>query len=242
MARPYDLGEIVKTHLVRKEKLGVVEDLKEKIRVAEKKCKEMLLIERDAARVITEKISDYQTRIKMLENSITYPMLDLSFLKWRKRRGFFVKKPWPCFAVFPMTDTRFQLSFYPSKRYNIRGGMLCYRSHINVNDCSGDDLHPYFEDLYPIWTKGDEERVIEWQLNNVILPDDVRRETVKAMGVFGSEHVYFVKEIDYSKGGGYTLTVNRDPLIIGIQNKLGFLVAKFDLTPMEEYVAAEFGI
>lgn len=71
------------------------------------------------------------------------------------------------------------------------------------------------------------------------IPQEVKGTIAEARATFGND-IYLVAEANWAVNSKVNRPISIDPLVIGVRGNLTYLITSFDLTPLENLVAAEF--
>lgn len=188
--------------------------------------------------------------------SCKYPAIDMSFLSKGRaevsttyRRG--MKTPvFGVFRVFPGKWKRF--AFCSSRNSYGRTDKRKSRAEWRIDQSSGKNrgngvwilpeiFHQHFNKIAHTDTSGhfsDEHRAVSTTFASAV-PLGVKAEITKAKKIFGKE-LFFVSEVPRERWENDEVPPPPDPLVIGVIGDTAYLVAKFDTTPVEDYVSREF--
>ncbi len=188
-----------------------------------------------------------------------YPMIDMQFLSKHRViqtriRGDCIHIPvFGIFRVYPGKWARFGFA----RTKNDYGKDMASRAEWRIDQNSGNGkrvwklpevFHQHFDKIPASTDSGIfgtsrfglrlEREVISTTFNSAV-PADVKSEIAKAYKIFGKD-LYFVAEIPQEKWKKDDVPLDPDPLVVGVIDETAYLIAKFDATPVEDYVSREF--
>ncbi len=179
---------------------------------------------------------------RLIANDIEYPLINLDFLKMRKKDGM------PVFAVFSLNEQTCSMSVKLEYfRDNWDSLVTLYSSF------SGNLLRSKFKDVYyklaelcmlhsvnfKYSTKSITKR-IESRFT-ALVPDHIRKIIRDKKNCTDFEQIVVIAEADnWTIDEEIVYAPNPDPLVVGIRGDLAYLIEKFDVTKVEKYVSKEF--
>lgn len=168
--------------------------------------------------------------LKMLERTSEgyrpFPLDRLQeVLRWRNPDG------WPTIAPFSIESPKFELAVHPSGGWD-RDGI-----HRIIAPKLPPPLHECYEDV--LETLG--RRTSNWKSVHLavtftgVLPPEVRATIIAAKRQF--ERVLVLAEVDHWQIEEREIpAISTDPLVVGFDGEHFWLIAAFDLTPIEEAI------
>jgi hypothetical protein len=201
----------------------------------QKKWDKLLPIERAIVPELKEKVQ----QAKSLDKLGKYPLFKLDCLKWRNKSGA------PLLAIFNLESPVFKISVVG--RRNRRWGAI--RWHKNISPSLPTALQECYSDVLDrlslLARKAPKaRRVVQANVSletkfNGLIPDDVRQKIVECKKEF--KQIFIVAEATKYDLKEKVVTApkqkfNPDPLVIGHDGTNFWLIAAFDMTPLEEYL------
>jgi len=179
---------------------------------------------------------DYRDQVKsrkmLHEFGKDYKLIDLSFLKMRNKDGM------PKFAVFGLTNKTCYFK------------VECTKNDVKFSSNIREDfIEKYFADIFERVGKQAIAKMHSY-LSDIsvtllskfdgLVPEPVRAKINIARPKMDS--IYLIKEAtNWSLEQQETkLPPAPDPLIVGVEGEFAFLIERFDLTTLENYVSKEF--
>ncbi|MBN1645015.1 hypothetical protein JW851_03180 [Candidatus Woesearchaeota archaeon] len=163
---------------------------------------------------------------------LEYPVLNLSFLDMVQTidNEENEKVTVPRFVVFPIDSTgKVTIYLNDDKLYYNFGNDSALHEDVSIfSKHVYNGMKDYLKNR---------NNIIKFKCNigDIILHSETRKRIKLAESTFCRENLYMISEAKPSN-----LTVNPDPLVVGVTIDQCFLIDKFDPTPIEDYVSREF--
>lgn len=158
-----------------------------------------------------------------------YPILSTEPLTWRDEQG------WPKLVIMPV-DLPGYVKIWGKGgtwSYQPAEGFEEYREFCeNVTDTCYDDVGQKLS------RSGYDEHFIEMGLGNLLLPTKVVKKIARARKFFGKQIFLVAEAGEWVEGK--VVYPKPDPLVVGYEDGLLFLIAVFDLKKIEDIARSEF--
>lgn len=202
----------------------------------QKKWDQLLPIERAIVPELREKV----LQAKSLDKLEKYPLFQLDCLKWRNKSGA------PLLAVFNLESPVFKISVVGKRRRAWRP----IKWQKKISPSLPAVLQACYADVITrlggvARTAPKARRVVQANVSietkfNGLIPDDVRQKIVECKKEF--KQIFIVAEAAKYKLTEKVVTApkprpNLDPLVVGYDGTNFWLIAAFDMTPLEEYIS-----
>jgi hypothetical protein len=177
----------------------------------------------------------------IIESDIGYPLINLDFLKMRNKDGL------PVFAIFSLYKKTCYMSLKLEYSRDSWNSVVTLDSNF-----TGRLLRSKFKDIYykladlcmlhSVNFKHSTSRIelkIESEFTGLV-PEHVRKK-IREKNNCKFEQIVIIAEADnWTLDEKIEYMPNPDPLVVGVRGDLAYLIEKFDVTRIEEYVSKEF--
>lgn len=204
---------------------GIDKDTFEQRSTVLKDAKRPLLgIEKEAADEIDRRLEDLTD---LYVNSF-YPSIDLSFLGWRRKSDGY-----PVFACFLPSDPRCCIEVHPGMEFGFVRHSAKFKFFPDIKDIT-KHYSAYCEETASR-LRNEYMTQMLWARFAGIIPGETRAKIKNAQNQEVFEHVIIIAEAAWQ-----VKMEPADPLVVGLRKGKGWLIDKFDLSPIEKIVGAEF--
>lgn len=154
-----------------------------------------------------------------------FDLIDLTPLSWRSKEGF------PQIAVFGLNDPRAQFAL---RRRD--WGNAVYSTIPKLPD----GYKAQYRDIEQLLKDRRGDRVTLTARWSGVIPLEVKEQIEAVRGEF--QEIFVWAEVPEWKLNVEVMPRQSDPLVVGFDGRESWLIAAFDLTPVEEYIRREFAI
>lgn len=152
-----------------------------------------------------------------------FDLIDLTPLSWRSKEGF------PQIAVFGLNDPRAQFAL---RRPDFGSAVYSTIPKLPVG------YNEQYRDIEELLKDRRGDRVTLTARWSGVIPLEVKDQIEAVRGEF--QEIYVWAEVPEWKLNVEVLPRASDPLVVGFDGRESWLIAAFDLTPVEEYIKREF--